>query len=134
MDERIDIWSGRKKLLNSTKLLQQCHDREVWITSVGVNIGNEIFGKGEYFSRPVLVLKRCNTDTFIGVPLTKTTKSSSWYVPLFFNNMHGSVNLSQIRLFDQKRLLRLVGRVDSTVFREVRLRMSNILGNESAPL
>jgi mRNA interferase MazF len=109
MEKDFDTWNHRKTFINNGITTKQCHAGQVWITSVGVNIGAEIDGKNNNFSRPVLVLKRCNRDTFIGVPLTKTLKlSNNWYISCNLQGISGSINLSQIRLFDQKRLMRLV--------------------------
>ena len=31
-------------------------EREIWWCSVGLNVGTEIYGKGEDFARPVLII------------------------------------------------------------------------------
>lgn len=46
----------------------------------------------------------------------KTRKDSQWYVPCVVDNKEGSINISQVRLFDQKRLLRFIQNVDNDVF------------------
>jgi hypothetical protein len=33
-------------------------EREVWWCSIGLNVGDEEFWKGAYFTRPVLVFKK----------------------------------------------------------------------------
>ena len=119
MEKNFDKWNQRKKKLNNWDNKRQCHEGEVWVVSIGVNVGCEIDGKNNNFSRLVLVVKRCNKDTFIGVPLTKTKVASRWYIPSKIQNIEGSVNLSQIKLFDQKRLLRLVEKVDAKYLEDV---------------
>jgi mRNA interferase MazF len=119
-------WNTKKEKVNMLTASRQCHAGEIWITAIGVNIGNEIDGKGYAFARPILVLKRCNTNTFIGVPLTKTVKNLEWYVPCKVENTDGSINLSQIRLFDQKRLLRLIHTVNKNEFEYIKLRVRQI--------
>jgi mRNA interferase MazF len=94
--------------------------------SIGINIGNEIDGKGDIFSRPVLVIRRCNRDTFIGVPLTKTDKGLPWYVSCDIDNKNGACNISQIRLFDQKRLLRLVKKIEDEDFNVIKQAIRDI--------
>jgi mRNA interferase MazF len=52
-------------------------EREIWWCSVGENVGMEISGKGAFFRRPVLVLRKLDAFTFIGAPLTRTTRIGS---------------------------------------------------------
>ena len=70
----------------------------------GVNIGNEILGKGETFKRPVLILKKFSRDVFLGLPLTKKKSSGTWYYSISNNKVSGSVILNQSRTLDRKRL------------------------------
>lgn len=119
-------WNNKKIKINQQETLHQCHDGQVWIMSLGVNIGSEIDGKGEIFARPVLVIKRCNMDTFIGVPLTKTKKNSKWYISCTVDSKVGSVNISQIRLFDQKRLLRLIEKINEEDFLKIKKAVRDI--------
>ena len=42
---------------------------KLWWCSIGMNIGVESTGKGERFTRPI-ILKKFNTNSFIGIPLT----------------------------------------------------------------
>lgn len=121
MEKDFDSWNKKKQKINLEGLTRQCHDGEVWVVAVGVNVGKEIDGKGEIFARPVLVLKRCNQDTFIGVALTKTQRESKWYIPLVIDNISGSVNISQIRLFDQRRLLRLIEKIKPDDFKKIKI-------------
>ena len=80
------------------------NEREVWWCSIGMNVGSEEYGKGEYYNRPVLVVKKFNNYPFLGVPLTSTVKSGKHYFPLFFNGKEQSLMLSQLRVFDAKRI------------------------------
>ncbi len=50
-------------------------EREIWWVSIGINIGHEEDGKGEQYSRPVLILKKFNKYTFSGIPLSTTKRS-----------------------------------------------------------
>ncbi len=48
--------------------------RELWWCSVGINLGEEIYGKGEKFTRPVLIFKKFTSNSFMALPLTTKEK------------------------------------------------------------
>jgi mRNA-degrading endonuclease toxin of MazEF toxin-antitoxin module len=78
--------------------------REIWWCSIGLNIGEEEFGKGLNFRRPVLIFKKFTANSFLGLPLTSIEKEGSWYAPITVLEKNGSVMLNQARIFDKKRL------------------------------
>ena len=65
MDE-FDIWNQLKKKIDSLDFLCNRYPKEgeVWMISVGKNIGFEQNGSGSNFSRPVLVIKKFNNQMF----------------------------------------------------------------------
>lgn len=79
-------------------------EREVWWCAVGENIGNEICGKGSFFTRPVLIIRKLDRYSFIGLPLTKTRRNGNWYTHILINDDSNTVILSQIRYYDYRRL------------------------------
>jgi mRNA-degrading endonuclease toxin of MazEF toxin-antitoxin module len=87
------------------------NEGEVWWCSVGLNIGEEEFGKGSSFERPVLVFKKFTRNSFLGLPLTGHKKEGSWYVPCEVAGRAGSIMLNQARIFDGARLLNYIARV-----------------------
>jgi len=95
-------------------------EREVWWCNIGMNIGSEIFGKGDKFVRPVLILKKFNADAFFGIPLTSIRKSGTWYVPIMCDRVEGSAILNQARSLDAKRLMKRIEMLDSSGFQRVK--------------
>lgn len=85
--------------------------REIWWCQLGVNVGREADGKGELFQRPVLVLRKFNSRSFIGVPLTSQAKDSPYYFRFHFHGRMQFAMLSQIRLLDALRLTRCMGQM-----------------------
>lgn len=79
--------------------------------SIGQNVGCEIYGKGESFARPVLVLSKIQIgyiDSFIGVPLSSKTKGKKGFLYYKFTDDNGIKQvalLSQLRVFDSKRII-----------------------------
>jgi mRNA interferase MazF len=74
MLKEFDNWNEQKKCLHKIEQLPMFSEREVWWCSLGVNVGDEQDGKGENFTRPVLVLKKFNRNLFVGVPMSTKIK------------------------------------------------------------
>jgi len=70
----------------------------------GLNIGCETLGKGKYYRRPVLVLRKFSRNSFLGIPLTKREKKGDWYYKIEKDKIINFLILNQARLFDTKRL------------------------------
>jgi len=111
-----DRWNEIKKEIDKKEKLPHFHEREIWFISVGENIGIEQNGKGEKFLRPVLIIKKFNKEQFLGVMLTSKCKDSKF---LFKIKENSCVNLSQIRVFSAKRLLRLKSKLKLFKFEEI---------------
>ena len=80
------------------------HEGEVYWCRFGINIGGEIIGKGKYFLRPVLVLKKYTGNVFLGVPLTSQSKKGDWYFSIEIKGSQTTFVLNQARPLDKKRL------------------------------
>ena len=93
------------------KKLPKVNNGEVWWVAVGENVGIEINGKSEYFSRPVLVFKKLSHLGFMGIPLTTQEHSGSWYIPFRFQNKEIYAALSQSRVFSTARLYNRIGQI-----------------------
>ncbi|HHS6573416.1 TPA: hypothetical protein ACTN5G_001521 [Campylobacter jejuni] len=60
---QFDSWNERKKSLNKVKLIRKVSKKIYWL-SIGLNIGAEVYGKNEFFTRPVLVINSFYNGTF----------------------------------------------------------------------
>jgi len=129
MDKDYDLWFPQKKQLNKKQRPPSFKEREVWWCQIGVNIGFEIFGKSDSFSRPVLVLKKYSKFTFLGAPLSTTTPKFDLHAPIEINNKKGIIRLDQIRTFDARRLQKdsLMHRVSPTQFRKIKQTLKDSL-------
>lgn len=72
-------WNEIKKNLECKKKIQSFKNRDIFWLHIGKNIGFETFGKGEEFLRPVLIFKKFSQYTFLGIPLTTTTKNDIFH-------------------------------------------------------
>jgi mRNA interferase MazF len=127
MHKDFDTWNERKKKIHDSSPAVFFYEREVWWCAIGANVGYEEDGKNSHFTRPVLVLKKFSKDVFIGVPLSTTTKTGRYYFRFAFGEGESVALLSQVRLFDTKRLVDKMGRVSKHIHHEIRNRIKEIL-------
>src|SRR6185295_15978434 len=104
-------WHKLKQNLQINHNLPTYNQREIWWCSIGVNLGHEEDGKGNVFSRPVLVIRKFNRHVFLGVPLSTRIKDNKFYLPVYFHNRQQSAMLTQLRLWDVKRLTSKMGKL-----------------------
>ena len=117
MSKEFDIWNNKKKYIQTDSTVRFFHEREIWWCSLGVNVGFEQDGKGEDFQRPILILKKFNNTCFLGVPLTSKIKSNKYYISI--GDVDGDsayVIISQVKFFDNKRLLLKIGTLNTEKF------------------
>ncbi len=82
MNKNFILWHSKKSELHKYKERPFFHEREVWFTSVGANIGFESDGKGD---ESIVILKKFNNETLWGSILTSTKKFGIYY----FTFRHG---------------------------------------------
>ncbi len=79
---------------------------------MGENIGVEINGKGKSFTRPILIFKKYDRYSFLGLPLSTKIKAGSWYAHIRFKGLNQIVTVSQGRVFDYRRLIVKMGELE----------------------
>ncbi len=102
---------------------------DIWWCSLGMNLGEEIFGKGVKFTRPVLVFRKFTSNSFLGLPLTAQEKQGSWYVGITIHGEKSYVMLNQARILDKKRLTNRIATLDDSDFKKVRDRFLEFYGS-----
>ena len=103
-------------------------EREIWYANIGENIGFEEDGKGNDFTRPVLILKIFNKMFCHIVPLSKVNKEGKFYYS--FDGKTGKMSvalLSQSRAIDSARLLRKIGFASKKDFAKIKNKIKEIL-------
>lgn len=133
MPDDFDKWNNVKKRLNSRNNRASFKDRHIVWCSIGMNVGNEEFGKGDDFTRPVLVVRRFNRNLFLGLPLTSTLSGSPYYHEIEFKGRKHSALLRQIRTFDSRRGYRIMGRLSPGQFNGVLTALTGMIENKKAP-
>ena len=105
-----------KKIYNHSLFFEQ---REVWWSSIGVNIGVEVDGKHKNFERPLLIISVFNGHMLWGIPLTSKKKQGEHYVKITHDKGTSWANVPQMRVVSTKRLLRKIGMVSERDFKTI---------------
>ncbi len=113
-DLKIILWKKQSKIIFK--------QGDIWWCSLGVNLGEEMLGKGEKFTRPVLVFRKFTGNSFLGITITKQEKKGTWYVEITIHKEKRWVMLNQVRILDKKRLTNRIGALDNADIEKVRKR------------
>ncbi len=113
-----DKWNEIKKIVNETRSSINVKEGQVFWCKMGLNIGDEIFGKGIFFRRPILVLKKFSQNVFLGLPISSKKKIGSWYY--YIKSHERTVILNQVRIIDRKRLEEKMFEISEKTLQEVR--------------
>jgi mRNA-degrading endonuclease toxin of MazEF toxin-antitoxin module len=116
-----DKWNEVKKSIENKERKIGFKVREIFWVRIGQNVGSEEYGKGNEFQRPVLIVRKINTELFIGVPLTSQLKEDNdYFFQVSFRTKKGISNNSamilQLKTFDKKRLMTRIGMLDKEQF------------------
>lgn len=127
MDQEYDNWNIIKKELSINEEKFFFKEGDIWWVSLGKNLGTESYGKGEIFRRPVLIIKKLNSNSCICLPLTSKSKIGTWFTEISFQNETKTVLLYQIRMINTKRFQRRLGVLDDNDFKKVKEKLKFLL-------
>jgi len=124
-----DEWNEVKKNIEHSNHNWIIKPREIYWVRIGQNIGYEIYGKDSNFVRPVLIFKRFNKDSFLGIPLTSREKRNSYYCELnpFHKDKKSYAVLSQVRFYSSKRIKSKFSKISQDEFEIVKEKLGEIL-------
>ncbi len=127
MDKIYDKWNKVKKELNSLEKNINIKEGNIYLTSIGRNIGNESYGKGDIFLRPILVLKKLGHNYFIGIPLTSKKKEGNYFFEFYYREKYSYAMFNQIRTVNSKRLLKYHGKINRKDFIDLKKKFIEFL-------
>jgi mRNA interferase MazF len=114
-------WIELKVKLNfSDQKPPNVYPGELWWASLGKNVGFEINGKSELFTRPVIVLKRFAPGFYFVIPVTTQNRRGTWYVSFVQGSKTMVACLQQARSLDYRRLYSRLGSLDDADFHRVK--------------
>jgi mRNA interferase MazF len=130
MENDFDRWNEIKKRLASNPSPPPAFPKtgEVWMCTLGKNLGREQNGGPRDFSRPVLVIKKFNNEIFWVVPLSTKQKPLDFYFN--YDDPSGTpvaAVLAQLRLVSINRFRRNIYVLPATSLNEVRARLRAFL-------
>ena len=118
--KNFDEWNKTKKKIDEHDVSKlYFNEREIWWTSVGVNVGSETDGKNQLFERPVLVYRKLGSGVFIGIPITSKQKKGPFFTEVKYDRKSGTASVLDMRSFSYKRLIRKMTTLSKEEFKLV---------------
>ena len=106
-----DKWNEVKKRVNKEEREVNIRAGEIRWVAFGINVGSEIDGKGESFTRPALVLHVVGSHLALIAPMSTKMKNVAGYIPFEWKGTSTALCVHQIRIVSQKRILSRKGKV-----------------------
>ncbi|HDZ5066203.1 TPA: type II toxin-antitoxin system PemK/MazF family toxin [Campylobacter jejuni] len=129
-DLRFDEWNKVKKSIQNNNIKRNLYTKKIYWIKIGKNIGNEVFGKGKDFARPVLVIKTFYNGLFLGVPLSSKTHNKSGKMYHKFkddkNNLQVAL-LGQVKIFDSRRIKTLFSKINNEDFNIIKNKLKDMI-------
>ena len=119
-EKHFDRWIGLKEKIHFSYSKPWISEGEIWWCAMGENVGVEINGKNSRFSRPVLVMKKLNGESFMGVPLTSQRKTGIWYSKFNSLGKEEYAALCQARVMSVSRLYSKMGEITQVDLRKIK--------------
>ncbi len=131
MKKDFESWHNKKIEIDNKESRVFFHEREIWFTHLGSNVGFEQDGKGELFGRPVIVFRKFNNIVFWAIPLTTRSKTGKYYIPVELGDgIKRMAIVSQLRLIDAKRIYQKIGIIDVMTHKELEERIIELCKGE----
>lgn len=130
MEDKFNQWNEIKKDTHKKENTVGFKEREIFWLRLGQNVGNEEYGKGNEFQRPVLIIRKLTRNIFIGVPLTSTLKDNDYFHKFIYKTKKGLVENSamilQLKTFDKNRLMTRIGMINKNDFEIINKKVVNL--------
>lgn len=107
--------------------------RDIWWCHFGLNIGYETDGKGNTFTRPILIVNKLSSAMLFGVPLSTKDKKGTWFVPITFQERELIAVIGQPKTFHINRLAKKMGQLDESDFYNVTKNLQELLFSNIHP-
>lgn len=108
-----DGWNIVKKQVQDTDHGVYIRAGEIRWVAFGVNVGSEIDGKGEVFTRPALILHVIGSHLALVIPMSSKKKNIAGYVPFEWKSATSALCIHQMRIVSQKRVLSRKGKISN---------------------
>ncbi|MBR2601054.1 type II toxin-antitoxin system PemK/MazF family toxin [Candidatus Saccharibacteria bacterium] len=126
-EKNFDGWMDLKEELHSEARMPRISEGEIWWCAIGENVGVEINGKSNAFSRPVLVLKKFSKQGFLCIPLTSQKHEGDWYAKFIFQGKEQHAALCQSRTISVSRLYKKLGDLPESDYDDILCKYINLI-------
>ena len=120
---KLDEWNIVKKDIDRQRIKKRVENQGIYWISIGQNVGSEVYGKGQDFVRPVLVLCVFFNHTFLGVPLSSKFRNKTGRLYYKFKDSKGRLQvalLGQMRTFDTRRKANYISKINDNDFAKLK--------------
>ena len=120
MENDFSEWMVVKDKLHKGGAVTKFSEGQIWWAALGKNVGVEINGKHEDYSRPVVIFKKLSHLCFLAIPLTSQPHTGTWYAEFNFRDKPEYAVLSQIRMMSVSRLYNRMGKLSTGDFKKIK--------------
>jgi mRNA interferase MazF len=128
MEKDFDKWNEDKKILDKNIRDLEFKEGEVWWCHFGLNIGEEVYGKGENFRRPAIILKKLSHNSCIVLPTTTKERNGTWYFKFNNKNKDRWAMMNQIKFISANRLYVKESEMNKDELIELKKSVADLLG------
>ena len=122
-----DQWNEVKKNINIRENEIFFKQRDIFWAKLGENIGFEQNGKGDEFTRPIIVAKKYSKNMMLAIPLSTTIRDGSFFFTFNFKDKASTALLVQNRLLSSKRLVKKIGKIDEENFVKLKEKLIELI-------
>ncbi len=128
MRNEFDEWNEKKKVLDKSRRLLLFKEGEIWWCAIGKNIGEEVYGKGKDFRRPVIIFRKLTGNSCLVIPTTTKPRTGSWYHHLVVAGKERWVMMHQMRFVSANRLWVRESSLSGDEIKELKKSIAELLG------
>ena len=121
-------WNDLKQRINfSNRTIHYPKVREIWWINIGLNVGSEIYGKTDQYTRPVLII-RIQGNVCICLPISSKIKKGKFKFKIYTYDFRcHCIILDQIRVFDRKRFIKRKYTISKNKFKRIIGKFKNMI-------
>lgn len=123
-----DVWNIKKQELERNKRELLFKEGEIWWCSIGKNIGEEVYGKGNGFRRPVVIFRKLTGNSCLAIPTTTKPRAGSWYHHFRVAGKERWAMMHQMRFISANRLWLRDSSLSAEEFSELKKSVAGLLG------
>ncbi len=116
----LDWFHIKPKIEKRKNIPFSIQEGEIYWFYCGENVGAEISGKGESYTRPCLIYRKLSGYLFLVIPLSTKIKEGSWFSYFIFNKIPQIACLHQVKIIDKKRIYEFIGDLDENSFTKIK--------------